>query len=359
MTTTTTTTISGVSLMTRQGARAPEVFEIVLSSRRHRLPPAQAAQRHSSPGTGSRTGRSRSARTTSCSRCKGAGRPRHSSSRAGRPQTSRRCCASSRSSRRTAPRGSGAGGGAPDADAEAVTPARCGRAPGTARNGRRRRARTRSAASGTGAPRARALEGRGDHRAAGRAGHGGHHRAAPERRHHQLEHPRPDQLTGTGPVQAGRTPAKRSSSVTSTEPTRLWARRYSSTGWMSRSTSGGSPNQNGDVGIDLGGVRLERVGPHLGETAHVDGGRVRLGLGHAGQPLVVERRLQAELGELLVHGPEALTGPDRVVELGRGERRSRPPGSGSDHRRGRRPKRRSRAHGDGPDAGTRSGCRHR
>jgi hypothetical protein len=32
MTTTTTTTISGVSLMTRQGVRAPEVFEIVLST---------------------------------------------------------------------------------------------------------------------------------------------------------------------------------------------------------------------------------------------------------------------------------------------------------------------------------------
>jgi hypothetical protein len=32
VTTTTTTTISGVSLITRQGARAPEVFEIVLSS---------------------------------------------------------------------------------------------------------------------------------------------------------------------------------------------------------------------------------------------------------------------------------------------------------------------------------------
>ena len=47
-----------------------------------------------------------------------------------------------------------------------------------------------------------------------------------------------------------RTPAKRSSSITPSPvgPTRLRARMYSSTGWMVRATSGGSPNQNGDVG---------------------------------------------------------------------------------------------------------------
>ena len=45
-----------------------------------------------------------------------------------------------------------------------------------------------------------------------------------------------------------RTPAKRSSSTTSVGPTRLCARRNSSTGWMSRITSGGRPNQKADVG---------------------------------------------------------------------------------------------------------------
>ena len=55
-------------------------------------------------------------------------------------------------------------------------------------------------------------------------------------------------LTSSGALRPGATPAKRSSSVTSVGPTRLWARRNSSTGWMSRITSGGRPNQNVEVG---------------------------------------------------------------------------------------------------------------
>ena len=71
------------------------------------------------------------------------------------------------------------------------------------------------------------VEARRDRRAAGPAGHRGDARAAPERRGDQLELPRPHRLKRP---QAVRTPTKRSSSVTSVGPTRLWAKRNSSKG---------------------------------------------------------------------------------------------------------------------------------
>src|SRR5258708_11220277 len=69
-------------------------------------------------------------------------------------------------------------------------------------------------------------------------------------------------------------------------------------------------------------MRAERLASHLGEPADVDGRSERFRAGQARQPRVVEGRLQAELLELGVDLAEALPRPDRVVELGGGERRS-------------------------------------
>ena len=117
--------------------------------------------------------------------------------------------------------------------------------------------------------------------------------AAAERRHHHLGLPRPDRLRP--PISTARRPAKRSSSVTSIAPTRLCASRNSSTGWMSRSTSGGRPNQNGEVGSTWVACAFSAsprtwVNP-VTSIVVVNGSVVR----HARQPLVVEGRLEAEL----------------------------------------------------------------
>ena len=67
---------------------------------------------------------------------------------------------------------------------------------GTSARGRDRRAHGRGPVLAPAGATAPAGQGRGDHRAAGCVGHGGDHRAPAERRHHQLEFPRPHQLTG-------------------------------------------------------------------------------------------------------------------------------------------------------------------
>ena len=148
----------------------------------------------------------------SCSRCRGSGPPHHSSSRAGRPRTSVRCSGNCGATRRRPGAGSGAQGRRHEVEEHEVEEKR--RHPGAgspeaerpvaellgtaATEGRRRTRGTRPGRAPAVFP-AAAVEGRGDHRAPGRAGHGRDDRAATERRRHQLEHPRPDQLIRSGP----------------------------------------------------------------------------------------------------------------------------------------------------------------
>jgi len=91
-------------------------------------------------------------------------------------------------------------------------------------------------------------QGRADRGAVAGARDGGDARAAAERRRHRLGLPGPDRLNRRRRAQSRRTRAKRSSSVTSVGPTRLCASRKVSVALMSRSASGGSPNQKGESG---------------------------------------------------------------------------------------------------------------
>ena len=70
-------------------------------------------------------------------------------------------------------------------------------------------------------------------------------------------------------------------------PTRLCARRNWSTGWISSSTSGGRPNQKGELGSTWVACAFS-ARPRTSVAQHVDGGRVRVVAGQARQPLLVE-----------------------------------------------------------------------